>query len=106
MVHGKKPSGQAWNAWKAFMIAGFGVQKAMWLPEQTKPEIIEAYRDAAKKVIADPEFQVVVEKSLGGYQQMAGENARKAFDQVLSVPKEDKAWVVKWIKDEYDIEVK
>jgi hypothetical protein len=31
---------------------------------------------------------------------MAGEKASKAFDQVLSVPKEDKAWVVKWIKDE------
>jgi len=106
MVHGKKPSGQAWNAWKAFMIAGFGVQKAMWLPEQTKPEVVEAYREAAKKVMADPEFQVVVKKSLGGYQQMAGENARKAFDQVLSVPKEDKAWVVKWIKDNYGIEVK
>jgi tripartite-type tricarboxylate transporter receptor subunit TctC len=106
MVHGKKPSGQAWNAWKAFMIAGFGVQKAMWLPEKTKPEVIDAYREAAKKILADPEFQTVVEKSLGGYQQMAGEKARKAFDQVLSVPKEDKAWVVKWIKDEYDIEVK
>jgi len=106
MVHGKKPSGQAWNAWKAFMIAGFGVQKAMWLPEKTKPEVVEAYREAAKKILADPEFLTVVEKSLGGYEQMAGEKARNAFDQVLSVPKEDKAWVVQWIKDEYDIEVK
>ena len=106
MVHGKKPSGPGWNAWKAFMIAGFAVQKAMWLPEQTKPEVIAAYREAAKKVLADPEFQAVVEKSLGGYQQMAGEKARKAFDQVLSVSKADKAWVVKWIKVKYDIEVK
>lgn len=106
MVHGKKPSGQAWNAWKAFMIAGFGVQKAMWLPEQTKPEVVEAYRQAAAKVIADPEFLTVVEKSLGGYQQMAGEKARKAFDQVLSVSKEDKQWVVQWIEDQYGIEVK
>ncbi len=106
MVHGKKPAGQAWNAWKAFMVAGFGVQKAMWLPKNTKPEIITAYREAAAKVIADPEFKGVVEQSLGGYPQMAGEKARKAFDQVLSVSKEDKAWVIKWIKDKYDIEVK
>lgn len=106
MVHGKKPSGQAWNAWKAFMVAGFGVQKAMWLPQKTKPEIVAAYREAAAKVIADPEFQSVVKKSLGGYQQLAGEDARKAFDQVLSVPKEDKAWVLKWIKDKYGVEVK
>jgi tripartite-type tricarboxylate transporter receptor subunit TctC len=106
MVHGKKPSGQAWNAWKAFMVAGFGVQKAMWLPAKTKPEIVDAYRAAAAKVVADTEFQTVVEKSLGGYPQLAGEKAKKAFEQVLSVSKEDKAWVIKWIKDKYDVEVK
>ncbi len=106
MIHGKKPSGPAWNAWKTFMVAGFGVQKAMWLPKKTKSEVVETYRMAAAKVIADPEFQDVVKKSLGGYQQLAGEDASKAFDQVLSVSQEDKAWVLKWIKDEYDVEVK
>jgi tripartite-type tricarboxylate transporter receptor subunit TctC len=106
MVQGKKPSGPAWNAWKAFMVAGFAVQKAMWLPEKTKPEIVSAYREAAAKVIADAEFQGVVEKSLGGYAQLAGEDASKAFEQVLSVSAEDKAWVLKWIKDKYDVEVK
>ena len=106
MIHGKKPSGPAWNAWKTFMVAGFGVQKAMWLPKKTKPEVVAAYREAAAKVIADAEFQGVVKKSLGGYQQLAGEDARKAFDQVLSVSKEDKDWVIKWIKDEYDVDVK
>ena len=88
------------------MVAGFGVQKAMWLPQKTKPEIITAYREAAAKIVADPEFKGVVEKSLGGYPQMAGEKARKAFDQVLKVSKEDKTWVIKWIKDKYGVEVK
>jgi hypothetical protein len=40
------------------------------------------------------------------YKQLAGEDARKAFDQVLSVSAEDKAWVLKWIKDKYDVDVK
>jgi tripartite-type tricarboxylate transporter receptor subunit TctC len=88
------------------MVAGFGVQKAMWLPKKTKPEVVETYRMAAAKVIADPEFQGVVEKSLGGYRQLAGDDARKAFDQVLGVSKDDKAWVIQWIKDEYGVEVK
>ena len=56
--------------------------------------------------MADPEFKSVVEKSLGGYPQLAGDKANKAFEQVLSVSKEDKAWVLKWIKDKYDVEVK
>ena len=106
MVHGKKPSGPAWEAWKAFFIAGFGVQKAMWLKKDTDPEVVKTYRETAAKILEDPEFKAVIEKSLGGYEQMAGEKARKAFDQVLAVSKEDRAWVVKWIKDNWNVEVK
>jgi len=78
----------------------------MWLPEKTKPEIVKAYRAAAHKIMNDKEFHTVVDKSLGGYQQLAGKNAQKAFDQVLSVSADDKAWVIKWIKDKYNVEVK
>ncbi len=106
MLHGKKPSGQAWQAWKAFFVAGFAVQKCVWLPAKTSRDIIKAYRTAAAKAIADPEFKEVVKKSLGGYKQLAGEEAGGAFNQVLAVPAESKAWLVKWIKDEYGVTVK
>jgi hypothetical protein len=78
----------------------------MWLPQKTKPEIVTAYREAAAKVIADPQFLDVVQKSLGGYPQLAGDKAQKAFEQVLGVSGQDKAWVLKWIKDKYGVEVK
>ena len=106
MVYGKKPSGPAWRAWKAFFVAGFGVQKAMWLPEKTSSEIVEAYRAAAAKIIADPEFKKVIVKSLGGYPQLVGKEAREAFNDVLSVPPESKKWVLKWLKERYDVTVK
>ena len=105
-MHGEKPKGPAFNAWKAFMIAGFGVQKAMWLPEKTPDDIVQAYRDAAAKVIADPEFQDVIKDKLGGYQQLAGEDARKAFDQVLQVPAADKAWLINWLEEKYDVKLR
>jgi len=106
MIHGKRPSGQAWEAWKAFFTAGFAVQKGMWLPEKTKKDIVETYRTAAAKIIADPEFKVVVQKSLGGYKQLPGEQGRKAFEQVLKVPPESKVWLYGWLKDRYDVTVK
>jgi tripartite-type tricarboxylate transporter receptor subunit TctC len=106
MLFGKKPSGPAFNAWKTFFIAGFGVQKAVWLPEKTSKDIVETYRKAAAKVIADPEFQKVVDKSLGGYKQLAGQNARQAFDQVLNVSAQDKKWLINWIETKYDVKVK
>jgi len=106
IMYGKKPKGPAWNAWKAFFIAGFAVQKAMWLPEKTPDDIVATYREAAAKTIADPEFQKIVEKSLGGYPQMAGLKARKAFDQVLRVPKKDRTWLINWLKTKYDVTIK
>jgi tripartite-type tricarboxylate transporter receptor subunit TctC len=105
MMYGKKPKGPAWNAWKAFFIAGFPVQKAMWLPEKTSKDIIEAYREAATKIIADPEFKEIVKKSLGGYKQMAGMEARSAFDQVLKVPPQDKEWLINWLKMKYGVKL-
>jgi len=105
IVFGQKAKGPAFNAWKAFFLAGFAVQKAMWLPGQTPEDIVQAYRDAAAKTIADPEFQQIVEKSLGGYPQIAGEKARKAFDQVLEVPPQDRKWLINWIETKYGVKV-
>ena len=106
MVHGKKPSGPAWQAWKAFFVAGFGVQKAMWLPEKTPEDIVMAYRTAAAKILKDQEFKKVIEKSLGGYQQLVGKEARMAFNEVLSVSPDSKKWLIKWLKERYDVTVK
>lgn len=105
MVHGQEPSGQKWEAWKAFFISGFGVQKAMWLPEGTDPAIVDAYREASVKIMVDPEFLEVNKKSLGGYPQLAGDAARKAFDQVLAVTSEDRQFVIDWIKEKWDVTV-
>ncbi len=103
MVHGEKPSGPEWQAWKAFLIAGFGLQKAMWLPENTPDEIVQDYRAAAAKIIADSQFQGEVEKSLGGYPQLVGKLAHESFKQVIDVPDESKSWMRDWITSKYGI---
>lgn len=105
-MYGKKPQGPAWNAWKAFFIAGFVVQKAMWLPENTPDDIVAAYYQAVEKTVADPEFQKAAAAELGGYPQMVGPAARKAFNQVLQVPKKDREWLINWLKAKYDVTIK
>ena len=106
MIYGKKPSGPAFNAWKAFFIAGFGMQKAMWLPEKTSKDIVETYREAAAKAIADPEFQKVVDKSLGGFTQLVGKDAEAAYQQVFNIPPKDKDWLINWIEKKYKVRVR
>jgi hypothetical protein len=78
----------------------------MWLPEKASQDIVATYRNAAARVIADPEFQEVVKKSLGGYTQLAGKNAELGFDQVLSVPKKDRDWLINWIETKYDVKIR
>ncbi len=61
---------------------------------------------AVKNVETDPEFQKIVDKSLGGYTQLVGQDAQAAFNQVLNVPKKDKDWLINWIETKYEIKVR
>ena len=106
MVHGKKPSGPAWEAWKAFYTAAFGIQKCMWLPKGTPRDIVEAFRSAARKTVEDPDFQVPLKTTLGNARQVVGDKAAKAFKSVLEVPDTDKRWLLNWLEDRYDVVIK
>ena len=55
-IHGKEPSGDDWNAWKAFFIAGFSAQKMVVMNKTTSPEIIDVFSEAFKKIIDQENF--------------------------------------------------
>ncbi|MEE9550549.1 MAG: tripartite tricarboxylate transporter substrate-binding protein [Candidatus Binatia bacterium] len=105
IIHGKKPSGPAYDAWKAFFVAGFAVQKPMWLPKGTPPAILKTYRDAARKIMQDPRFQKDLKKKLGGYPQYVGKEAQQAFDHALNVPPDSMRWLKKWLKERFKVQL-
>lgn len=105
MIHGKKPSGRAFEAWKAFFVAGFAVQKPLWLPKGTPPEIVKAYREAARKIIQDPRFKKEIDDKLGGYPQHVGEEARRAFEDGMTVPREAMQWLKKWLSERFSVKL-
>lgn len=102
-VHGRKPSGEAWNAWKAFFIAGFPSQKMIFLPQGTSKEIVETYRDAARKTINAPGFKAKSEKALGTYPQVVGKGAENNLKQILAVDSTAKTWVQNWLTKKYNV---
>lgn len=67
---GKPPGGSEWEAFKAFLIAGFPAQKLLVLPKSTPKEIVETYRAAVRQMIKDPGYQASKEDALGGYEQV------------------------------------
>jgi len=104
-VKGAEPSGEAWDAWKAFFVAGFPAQKMVFLPEGTDQEIVDAYTAAFEAVIARPDFAEISKKRLGVYPQSTGEAAKVKLQQGTVVDEKAKSWVKAWLKDRYDVDL-
>ncbi|GGE62359.1 type 2 periplasmic-binding domain-containing protein [Actibacterium pelagium] len=103
---GCETSGESWEAWKAFFIAGFPAQKLLFLPKGAPQEAIDTWVTALEEVKARPDFAEISAKRLGIYPQMTGETAQLALDSATKVPDDAKAFVVNWLKEAYGVELK
>lgn len=105
-VHGKAPSGPAWEAWKAFFIAGFPAQKMVFLPKSASKEIVATYAAAFKRVTERPDFAKISKKRLGVYPQATGKQAEVYKKLGTEVDPAAVAWVKKWLKDRFNVTLK
>lgn len=104
-VHGKAPSGPGWDAWKAFFLSGYATQKFLVVPKDTPADIVQAYREAAKKMAADPQTIAFMEGALGKYETVV-DGVDQAMDEATNVPPEAEAWILGWLKDRFGFEPK
>jgi len=102
-VHGKKPSGPAFDAWKAFFVAGFPAQKFVVVPKETSDDIVKTYQAAIQKMFADPEYIANKDKKIGTYPQVTGKAAEARFAAATSVHPAAKTWVRNWLTEKYDV---
>jgi hypothetical protein len=103
---GCETSGDAWEAWKAFFIAGFPAQKMIFLPKTAPAEVVAAYDKAIREVIARDDFAQLSAKTLGIYPQMTGDAATKAKALATGVPDAAKKFVINWLKEDYGVSLK
>jgi len=102
-VKGKKPSGPAFDAWKAFFVAGFPAQKFIVVPKETPDDMVKAYEEGFKKVFADPEYIANKDKKIGTYPQVIGKAAEVKFKSATLVPPAAKKWVREWLAKKYNV---
>ncbi len=102
---GCETSGDGWEAWKAFFIAGFPSQKLAFLPAGTPQEVIDVYTKAFEDVKARPDFAEISTKRVGKYPMFVGAGAQEALGQATQVPDSAKQFVIEWLKDDYGIEL-
>lgn len=96
-------SGEKWDAWKAFFIAGFPAQKMVFLPQGASADAMATYTQAFEAVKARADFAEISSKRLGKYPQMTGAAAETAKASATSVSPEAKAFVVNWLQEKYGV---
>jgi tripartite-type tricarboxylate transporter receptor subunit TctC len=93
MMHGRKPSGVAFNAYLAFFGSGFAAQKPAMLPRGTSPAIVAAYRRAFEQAVADPELQARKGEVLGDYRQAVGDGIQRLYQVATTIDADARSWV-------------
>ncbi len=100
---GCETSGEAWDAWKAFFVAGFPAQKMAFLPKGTDAEVVATFAEAFAKVQARPDFAEISAKRLGKYPMYTGDGAAGAMKTAITVNDDAKAFVKNWLAEDYGV---
>ncbi len=104
-VYGQEPSGDAWDAWKAFFVAGFSAQKMVFLPKGSSNALVSAYDKAFASVISANGFDAKSKKILGVYPQSIGSTAKQKLRLGTEVSDSAKNWVKKWLTDNFNVKL-
>ena len=102
-TEGCETSGEQWDAWKAFFVAGFPAQKMVFLPAGAPESAVQTFSDAFEAIKARDDFAEISEARLGVYPQMTGAQAQATLEQGTTVPDAAKAYVVGWLQDRYGV---
>ncbi|RYG89441.1 tricarboxylate transporter [Loktanella sp. IMCC34160] len=100
---GCETEGVAWEAWKAFFIAGYPSQKIAFLPQGTPQEVVDTYVAAFEAVRARPDFAEFSSNEVGEYPMFVGAGAANATREATSVTADAKAFVINWLSEAYGV---
>jgi tripartite-type tricarboxylate transporter receptor subunit TctC len=102
MAYGKRPSGTAFEAFKAFNTAGFAVQKLIFLPKGTPKDVVDAYVAALAAAVAAPGFKEKAGEEIGEYAQATGAASATMLKVALGIDPAAKAWVKTWLLEKFN----
>jgi hypothetical protein len=105
-VHGKEPSGDGYDAFVSLHAMSVTMSKSWNLPAGTSKDVVEAYRNAARKMMQDADFKAKRAKIFGPFTQTIGDEAFAIRDKATQIPPNAKKWLAKYVKERYDIDIK
>lgn len=104
-LNGTPPKGEVYEAYRSLLGATYTYQKAMWVPAQTPPEVVQVLRGSAEKLGADPAFQAAAKKVLGGYPIVADADLAERIRAAYTVTDDARRYVIALLRDRYGVEL-
>ncbi|WP_341862047.1 tricarboxylate transporter [Gymnodinialimonas sp. 57CJ19] len=105
-VHGEALTGVALEAWRALHSMSAATNKAIALPADTPDEIVEAYTQAIRDLLADPEAQEATGSIFLEYEQIVGrEAASTIFEQATNLSDEVRAYLNEWLEENENVTI-
>lgn len=101
-LNGSPPEGEAYDAYRAFLVPGYVYQKGLWANADTPDSLVQAFRDAVGPISEDPEFQESSEEVLGGYPLYSGEEAQDDLIEAFEIDAEVRQYTLDLLETEYD----
>lgn len=103
-VHGKAPSGPAYDAYKSLLASVKTIGNPLYLPPGTSDAIKRAYWAAAEKMVKDPDFLRAADPAAGaGARWMAGEAFDRMSKKEFGLRPEVRAWLSDLLTTKYGI---
>jgi len=104
-LHGEPPSGEAYEAYRAILLAGFIYQKGLWANEGTPDSIVDQFNEAARAIADDSEFQAASEEVLGGYPLYAAADMQDALYEAFAISDDARQYVLDLLSEKYEVEI-
>ena len=104
-LHGTEPGGEKLEAYKTLLGLTYTYQKGLWAPAGTPDEAVKLLRESAHKMATDKAFNAKADKILGGYPITADAQLPARVAEAYTVTAATKKYVLRLLKDTYDIEV-
>ncbi|GAA1234838.1 tripartite tricarboxylate transporter substrate binding protein [Prauserella halophila] len=100
-IHGREPSGQAYEAYHAFVTSGFFYQKGLWSSTGTDGQLVDKYADAVEILNSDERFIEEAAGALGGYEMMPGRGNAENFQRSMTIDSNTLDFVKTFLNEEH-----
>jgi len=104
-VYGKAPSGDEYKAWRSLMAVSVPLSKSWNLMAGTPPDVVKAWRDAARKTYDEVMKQPKGQKIFGPYKNIFTDAAIAIRDEGTTLDPKAAKWLTTYVKDRFQISI-